>query len=108
MKTRLWIAAGAAASVVALAGCAGGPNQQLGTAGGAVAGGVIGHAIGGNTAATVGGAAIGGIIGNQVGRNADQRQYDNSRQGYYGNPGYYNAPGYYNNPNYYPYNGPTH
>ncbi len=84
MNTRIWIAAAAASGVMALAGCAGGPNEQLGTAGGAVAGGVLGHAIGGNTASTVGGAAIGGLVGNSVGRSADQRN------------------------NYYPNNGPTY
>ena len=85
MKTRLWISAAAAASVMTLAGCAGtGPNQQLGVAGGAVGGALVGQAIGHNTAATVGGAAIGGLIGNEVGRNADQRNYNNS---YYPNNG---------------------
>ena len=80
MKTRLWIAAAAASSLMTLVGCAGsGPNQQLGVAGGAVGGALIGNAIGGGTAGTVGGAAIGGLIGNEVGRNADQRNYDNQR-----------------------------
>jgi len=87
MKTRLWIAAAASTALVALAGCAAGPNQQLGVAGGAVGGALVGNAIGGNTAATVGGAAIGGLIGNEVGRNADQRNYDNRNRGYYPNNG---------------------
>ena len=78
MKLRLWISAAAAASVMTLVGCAGtGPNQQLGVAGGAVGGALIGNAIGGSTAATVGGAAIGGLIGNEVGKNSDRRNYDN-------------------------------
>jgi len=96
MKTRLWITAAAATSVMALAGCAAGPNQQLGIGAGAVGGALVGNAIGGNTASTVGGAAIGGLIGNEVGRNADQRNYDNSRRGYYPNSGYYpnNGPRY--------------
>ena len=81
MKTRLWISAAAAASLMTLVGCAGtGPNQQLGVAGGAL----IGNAIGGSTAATVGGAAIGGLVGNEVGRNADQR---NQQRSYYPNNG---------------------
>lgn len=87
MKTRLWIAAAAATSVMTLAGCAGtGPNQQLGVAGGAVGGALIGNAVGGNAASTVGGAAIGGLIGNEVGKNADQRNY-NTNRGYYPNNG---------------------
>ena len=98
MKTRLWIAAAAAASITALAGCAGGPNQQLGTAGGAVGGAVIGHAIGGNTASTIGGAAVGGLIGNQVGRSVDER---NQRR-------YYPPSNYYNPNSYYPNNGPNY
>jgi len=93
MKTRLWITAAAATAILTLAGCAAGPNEQLGTAGGAVGGAVLGNAIGGNTASTVGGAAVGGFIGNQVGRSADQRNYD--RQ-------------YYPSNSYYPNNGPRY
>jgi osmotically inducible lipoprotein OsmB len=87
MKKRIRIAAAAAAAagLMALAGCASGPNQNLGTAGGAVGGALIGNAIGHNTAATVGGAAVGGLIGNQIGRNADERNYNNN--GYYPNNG---------------------
>src|ERR1700761_2683211 len=92
MKTRLWITAAAATSIMALAGCAAGPNEQLGTAGGAVGGALVGQAIGHNTAATVGGAAVGGLIGNQVGRSADERNYYNNNNGY--------------NNSYYPNNGP--
>jgi osmotically inducible lipoprotein OsmB len=93
MKTRLWISTAAATCVLTLAGCASGPNQQLGTAGGAVGGAVIGHAIGGNTASTVGGAAVGGLIGNQVGRNVDER---NAQRSYYPSNTYYpnNGPRY--------------
>lgn len=87
MKIRLLIATAAAASALTLAGCASGPNQNLGTGVGAVGGALIGNAIGKNTAATVGGAAIGGIIGNQVGRNADERNYYNNQNGYYPNNG---------------------
>ncbi len=93
MKTKLWITAAAATTLMTLVGCAAGPNEQLGTAGGAVGGAVIGNAIGGNTAATVGGAAVGGLIGNQVGRSADQRNYNNQ---------------YYPNNRYYPDNGPRY
>lgn len=93
MQTRLWIVAAATAGIMTLAGCAGGPNQQLGTAGGAVGGALIGNAIGGNTAATVGGAAVGGLIGNQVGRNIDER---NQQRYYYPSNSYYpnNGPRY--------------
>jgi osmotically inducible lipoprotein OsmB len=94
MNMRLWIAAAAATSVMTLAGCASGPNEQLGTVGGAAGGAVIGHAIGGNTASTVGGAAVGGLIGNQVGRSADERNYYNRQ--------------YYPNNSYYPNNGPRY
>ncbi|RZL88745.1 MAG: glycine zipper 2TM domain-containing protein [Variovorax sp.] len=94
MKTRLWITAASATAIMTLAGCAAGPNEQLGTAGGAVGGAVIGNAIGGNTASTVGGAAIGGVIGNQVGRRADERKYYDNQRAYPNN--------------YYPYNGPRY
>lgn len=89
MKTRLWIATAAATSVLTLAGCAAGPNQQLGLAGGAVGGALVGNAIGGNTASTVGGAAIGGLIGNEVGRSVDERNrsYYYPRNSYYPNNG---------------------
>ncbi|RYZ04420.1 MAG: hypothetical protein EOO24_13070 [Comamonadaceae bacterium] len=83
MKARLFIAAAAATSIMTLAGCASGPNQQLGIGGGAVGGALIGNAIGGNTASTVGGAAIGGLIGNEVGKNADRRNEQNTYRGYY-------------------------
>jgi osmotically inducible lipoprotein OsmB len=64
----------AAASTIAITGCASNPsNQQIGTGVGAVAGGVLGNALGG-TAATVGGAAAGALIGNEVGRRQDNRR----------------------------------
>lgn len=81
MKTTSWMTAATISSLLTLVGCATGPNQQIGIAGGAVGGALLGNAIGGNAASTVGGAAIGGLIGNEVGRNADQRNYDN--RGYY-------------------------
>ena len=51
------------------AGCTSDEQQMAGTAGGAVLGGLAGHALGGSTAATIGGAVVGGVIGNQVGKN---------------------------------------
>jgi len=97
-NARLWIAAAATTSVMALAGCASGPNQNLGTGIGALGGAAVGHAIGGNTGSALGGAAIGGLIGNQVGRSVDERNdYNQQQQPYY-------AP----NPGYYPYNGPRY
>ncbi len=87
MNTRLWITGAAAAGIMTLAGCAAGPNEQLGTAGGAVGGALVGNAIGGNTASTVGGAAIGGLIGNQVGRRSDERNYYDNNNRYYPNNG---------------------
>ncbi|MCZ2496249.1 osmotically inducible lipoprotein OsmB [Xylophilus sp. Kf1] len=66
MKTNILLAV-AAAAVVSLSGCAGGPtNQQLGVGGGAVLGGVAGNALFGGTAGAVGGAAAGALIGNEV------------------------------------------
>ncbi len=47
-------------------------NEELGTAGGAAIGGVVGHAAsGGSTLGTIGGAAVGGVVGNQIGRRHD-------------------------------------
>jgi len=61
-------------ALAAVAGC-GTTNETLGTAGGAVIGGVAGNAVGrGSTAATVGGAAVGGIVGHEVGQAADRRR----------------------------------
>jgi len=94
MKARTWMTAAAATAVMALAGCASGPNQNLGTGIGALGGAAVGHAIGGNTGSTLGGAAIGGVIGNQVGRSVDERNYYQQRA--------YPPSGYY------PYNGPRY
>ena len=59
----------AAASLVALSGCSTSPtNAQIGTASGAVLGGVAGNAVFGGTLGTVGGAAAGALIGNEVGK----------------------------------------
>lgn len=50
-----------------LTGCTYQENQMAGVGVGAVAGGLVGSAIGGgNAAATVGGAAVGGLVGYQV------------------------------------------
>ncbi len=96
MKTRIWIAAVATAGALTLAGCAAGPNQQLGIGAGAVGGALIGNAIGKNRASTLGGAAIGGLIGNEVGRSSDERNYYNQNQDQYPQRGYYpnNGPQY--------------
>lgn len=59
----------AAAALMALSGCASHPtNAQIGTATGAVLGGVAGDALFGGTLGTVGGAAAGALIGNEVGK----------------------------------------
>ena len=59
----------AAAAVIALSGCASHPtNAQIGTATGAVLGGVAGDALFGGTLGTVGGAAAGALIGNELGK----------------------------------------
>jgi len=63
----------ATVSLAALAGCSSPPtNAQIGTAGGAVVGGVVGSAIGG-PAATIGGAAAGALIGNQIAKDPNRR-----------------------------------
>ena len=59
----------AAASLFALTGCGTNPtNAQIGTATGAILGGVAGNAVLGGTLGTVGGAAAGALIGNEVGK----------------------------------------
>ena len=62
----------AVASVVALSamvGCGTNPtNAQIGTATGAVVGGVVGNAVLGGPVGTLGGAAAGALIGNEVGK----------------------------------------
>lgn len=63
-----------------LAGCGSTPDKQtIGTAVGAVAGGLIGSQIGGGTGKTVaiiGGVALGGLLGNVIGKQMD----DNDRR----------------------------
>ena len=59
----------AAAALITLTGCGTNPtNAQIGTATGAVLGGVAGSAILGGTLGTVGGAAAGALIGNEIGK----------------------------------------
>jgi len=65
----------------------GGLNKtDIGTAAGAIGGGVIGSTMGGGagkTAAIIGGALLGGMLGNSVGRsldNADMAAYDAATQ----------------------------
>jgi len=68
MITKILMSA-AAASLIALTGCGTSPtNAQIGTATGAVLGGVAGNAVLGGTLGTVGGAAAGAVIGNEVGK----------------------------------------
>ena len=66
MKTKFISAAVLAASLLGLGGCAGMSDRQtLGTAGGAVVGGLVGNAVGG-TGATILGAGAGALAGNQL------------------------------------------
>lgn len=53
---------------VSLGACTNTPTRQkVGTVGGAVVGGVVGHTVSdGSTLGTVGGAALGGFIGHEV------------------------------------------
>ncbi len=61
-------------------------KSDIGTAAGAIGGGVIGSTIGGGTgrtAAIIGGTLLGGMLGNSVGRsldNADMAAYNNTTQ----------------------------
>jgi osmotically inducible lipoprotein OsmB len=58
-------------TVVAMGGCD--PTREdLGTATGAVVGGVAGHALFDSTLGTVGGAAAGALVGKAVGRDMDR------------------------------------
>ncbi len=67
LKTRYLLAVTTMASAFALGGCASAPtHNQLGTAAGAVAGGVAGHVLFGGPLGTVGGAAAGAVIGNEL------------------------------------------
>jgi osmotically inducible lipoprotein OsmB len=71
MKSKLLMSVAAASFIglTALTGCGTNPtNAQIGTATGAVLGGVAGNAVFGNTLGTVGGAAAGAVIGNEIGK----------------------------------------
>lgn len=72
MSTKLLISVTAASLLTlgTLSGCGTNPTRaQVGTATGAVIGGVAGNAIsGGSTLGTVGGAAAGALIGNEIGK----------------------------------------
>ena len=62
------------AATFAIGGCAGQTRaEKVGTVGGAVAGGAIGHAAGGGTLGTLGGAAAGGYLGNKAGDAYDKK-----------------------------------
>ncbi len=71
MKNKTIQAVGAMVLSVALVSCSNITKQDIGTAGGAVAGGVIGHAIGGSTAGTIIGAAGGALVGNKIGKSME-------------------------------------
>lgn len=63
------------AAAFTLGGCASQPTRnQLGTAAGAVAGGVAGHVLIGGPLATVGGAAAGALIGNEMSKGPGRRR----------------------------------
>jgi osmotically inducible lipoprotein OsmB len=64
MKSTIY-AAVAAASLIALTGCASMDRQTAGTLGGAAVGGLAGSAVGGTTGAIIG-AGAGAVIGNQA------------------------------------------
>ena len=64
MKTK-FIAAALVAASLGLGGCATMDRQTVGTVGGAVAGGVVGNAIGG-TGATILGAGAGALAGHEL------------------------------------------
>jgi osmotically inducible lipoprotein OsmB len=67
MKLKL-MAAAVAAALLGLTGCAGMSDREMvGTAGGAVLGGVVGDAVLG-TPGAIGGAAAGGYLGREAGR----------------------------------------
>ena len=74
MNVRQLSLAALIALTLGAAGCSSSTtNTQIGTGGGAVAGGLIGDALFDSTAGTVGGAAAGALIGNQIGKRNDDR-----------------------------------
>lgn len=73
-------AALAATAMLSLAACDSMTRQEKYVAGGAVAGGVVGHAVSdGSTLGTVGGAVLGGVVGNEVEKRKDRKE----REAYY-------------------------
>lgn len=55
-----------------------GPNADIGTVVGGIAGGILGNSIvhgSGRAAATIGGAVVGGLVGNQMGSSSDRAYY---------------------------------
>lgn len=69
---RKYLALIAASVSLGLTGCATTP-ETVGTVGGAVVGGVAGHAIGGGSAlGTIGGAAAGAFVGHEIGEHVDR------------------------------------
>ena len=68
---RILIVLASSAIAIGVLGCT---NEEVGTIGGTVAGGLIGSTIGGGTGrtvATIGGAVVGGLVGNQIGESHD-------------------------------------
>ena len=65
MKTKFIAAVVTSISLLGLGGCATMDRQTVGTVGGAVAGGLVGSAVGG-TGATILGAGAGAYLGNQA------------------------------------------
>lgn len=57
-----------------LGGCAHWSSAEQGTAIGATAGGVVGHALIGGPLGIIGGAAAGGYIGHEIGENEQKKQ----------------------------------
>jgi osmotically inducible lipoprotein OsmB len=73
MKKHVFAIALALAAGAGLSGC-GSTGETVGTAGGAVVGGVVGSELtGGSTLGTIGGAAAGGYVGNKLGERYEQR-----------------------------------
>ena len=75
MAAKHWLAMMLFATAVAGCSADSGPKEVAGSAGGALAGGLIGNAVGGSAgnrlAGTVIGAAIGGFVGNRIGAALD-------------------------------------
>lgn len=65
----------AATAALTLSACDSMSRQDKYVAGGAVAGGVVGHAVSdGSTLGTVGGAVLGGLAGNEIEKRKDKRE----------------------------------